>query len=91
MKQHANIPTLLHSYFTQRLVAERHSSPHTIASNRDTFRLLLVFAQERLGNASRLRLGGAQRQTVTHGLAVVANQQKITREHKVIPGHSVER
>lgn len=54
MKLHANLPTLLHGYFTQRLVAERHASPHTIASYRDTFRLLLVFAQERLGKAPTL-------------------------------------
>jgi len=54
MKLHANLPTLLHGYFTQRLVAERQASPHTIASYRDTFRLLLVFAQERLGKAPTL-------------------------------------
>jgi hypothetical protein len=32
---------LLESYFTQRLMAQRQASPHTIASYRDTFRLLL--------------------------------------------------
>ena len=54
MKLHADLPILLHGYFTQRLVAELHASPHTIASYRDTFRLLLVFAQERLGKAPTL-------------------------------------
>jgi site-specific recombinase XerD len=38
-------------YFTQRLVEQRQASPHTIASYRDTFRLLLQFAQMRLRRA----------------------------------------
>lgn len=41
-------PTL-EAFFTQRLVAQRRSSPHTIAAYRDTFRLLLGFVQERTG------------------------------------------
>jgi len=51
MNAHASLSTLLHGYFTQRLIAELHASPHTVASYRDTFRLLLVFAQDRLGKA----------------------------------------
>lgn len=42
------LPTLLESFFTQRLIAQRRASPHTIASYRDTFRLLLRFAQKQL-------------------------------------------
>lgn len=38
-------PTL-EAFFTQRLIAPRRSSPHTIAAYRDTFRLLLRFVQE---------------------------------------------
>ena len=48
MKVHATLSTLLQGYFTQRLIAEMGASPHTVASYRDTFRLLLVFAQEQL-------------------------------------------
>ena len=44
----ANFPSLLQSFFTTRLMAQRKVSPHTIASYRDTFRLLLQFAQKRL-------------------------------------------
>lgn len=40
---------LLESFFTDRLVRLRQASPHTIASYRDTFRLLLRFAAQRLG------------------------------------------
>lgn len=39
---------LLERFFTQRLLHQRQASPHTIASYRDTFRLLLKFAHARL-------------------------------------------
>jgi integrase/recombinase XerD len=51
MKQTATLPALLESYFTQCLMAQRQVSPHTIASYRDTFRLLLNFVQRRSGKA----------------------------------------
>ena len=44
-------PTLLERFFTQRLMQQRQASVHTIASYRDTFRLLLQFAQKRLRRA----------------------------------------
>ena len=34
MKRPPNFPALLESFFTQRLVAQRQASPHTIASYR---------------------------------------------------------
>ncbi len=37
----------LQAFFTDRLVSQRRSSPHTIAAYRDTFRLLLGFAAKR--------------------------------------------
>lgn len=40
-------PTL-QAWFTERLVGQRHASSHTIASYRDTMRLLLEFAHKRL-------------------------------------------
>src|ERR1700730_5019651 len=51
MRDPANLPALLQSFFTTRLMAQRKVSPHTIASYRDTFRLLLLFAQKRQGKA----------------------------------------
>jgi site-specific recombinase XerD len=39
---------LLEAFFTERLQRQRNASPHTIAAYRDTFRLLLAFAQQRL-------------------------------------------
>ena len=44
-------PTLLEGFFTRRLMQQRQASAHTIASYRDTFRLLLQFAQKRLRRA----------------------------------------
>jgi integrase/recombinase XerD len=46
-----NLAPLLEGFFTQRLIAQRHASPHTIASYRDTFRLLLGFLEKRSGRA----------------------------------------
>src|SRR5947209_3596395 len=45
----ANLAALLQTFFTDRLIAQRRVSPHTVASYRDTFRLLLRFAQKELG------------------------------------------
>ncbi len=51
-------PGLLQAFFTDRLMHQRAASPHTIASYRDTFRLLLKFANERLGKKpSSLAIG----------------------------------
>lgn len=49
MKTQTNdFPRLLQAFFTDRLMKQRRASPHTIASYRDAFRLLLKFAQKRL-------------------------------------------
>ena len=47
----STLPTLVQAFFMDRLMQQRQASPHTIASYRDTFRLLLQFAQQRLGKA----------------------------------------
>jgi site-specific recombinase XerD len=44
-------PILLEQFFTQRLMQQRQASAHTIASYRDTFRMLLKFVQKRLRKA----------------------------------------
>jgi site-specific recombinase XerD len=43
-----SLAPLLERFFIQRLMQERRVSPHTICSYRDTFRLFLKFAQQRL-------------------------------------------
>ena len=58
MKPSTTFPVLLTRFFSQRLMQQRHASPHTISSYRDTFRLLLQFAKVRLGKEpSQPRLG----------------------------------
>ena len=53
----ASFPSLLQSFFTDRLLRQRQASPHTVAGYRDSFRLLLKFAQERLHKGpSQLRI-----------------------------------
>lgn len=53
----ANLPALLQRFFTERLQSQLGASPYTVASYRDTFRLLLVFASARLKRApSQLRV-----------------------------------
>ena len=47
MKTHP-LPAYLQRFFTERLGAQLKASPNTIASYRDTFRLLLKFTTERL-------------------------------------------
>ena len=48
MKSSGNVPTLIERYFSERLMRQRNVSANTIASYRDTFRLLFTFAQARL-------------------------------------------
>jgi site-specific recombinase XerD len=58
MTTSADFPGLLEAFFTDRLMRQRQASPHTIASYRDTFRLLLEFVQLRFKKApSVLSLG----------------------------------
>ena len=48
---------LLHDYFCQRLLVQRNASPRTVASYRDTFRLLLRYVHEHTRKApATLRL-----------------------------------
>jgi site-specific recombinase XerD len=48
MKPTADFSRLLQAFFLERLMRQQQASPHTIASYRDTFRLLVTFAQQQL-------------------------------------------
>jgi site-specific recombinase XerD len=51
----------LQAFFVEYLGNQKRASPHTIASYRDTFRLLLTFLQEKLGRTpSALRVSDLQ-------------------------------
>lgn len=48
MKPSTHFAVLLEHFFTQRLMQQRQASTHTIASYRDTFKMLLQFTHRRL-------------------------------------------
>ena len=49
---------LVQRFFAERLIAQQNASPRTVAAYRDTFRLLLAYAQDTLGKApTALSLG----------------------------------
>jgi integrase/recombinase XerD len=57
MKSIPDFAPLCQSFFSKRLIAQRQASPHTIAAYAQTFRLLMTYAQKRLGIApSKLSL-----------------------------------
>lgn len=49
MKAEPTFAPLCQSFFAKRLIAQRCASPHTVAAYAQTFRLLVRYAQERLG------------------------------------------
>jgi integrase/recombinase XerD len=69
-------PALLQLFFSNRLQQQRHVSPHTIAAYRDTFRLLLAYAQEQLGKApSDLCLQDLDAEFIGHFLQYLEKQR----------------
>jgi len=51
MSANTNFPTLLEMFFRQRLMQQKRASAHTLASYRDTFCLLLRYAEQKLHKA----------------------------------------
>lgn len=74
-----SLAPLLERFFTQRLITQRRASPNTIASYRDTFRLLLQFAQQRLQTPpSRLALSDIDASLIGAFLDDLEKSRKIT-------------
>ena len=90
MTRHTSLAPLLVRFFTQRLLQQRQASSHTIASYRDTFRLLLKFAHQRLHTPpARLSfeavdaplIGAFLDQLETRGLSVRSRNLRLTAIH----------
>ena len=90
MTRHTSLAPLLERFFTQRLLQQRQASSHTIASYRDTFRLLLKFAHQRLHTPpARLSfeavdaplIGAFLDQLETRGLSVRSRNLRLTAIH----------
>jgi site-specific recombinase XerD len=70
------LPPLLQAFFTERLAHQRDASPHTIASYRDSFRLLLTFLNEQTGKApSKLQLQDLDTASITSFLSHLENER----------------
>jgi site-specific recombinase XerD len=79
MKADITFATLLQGYFTERLMKQRQASAHTIASYRDTFRLLLRFAHRRVHKApSALALEDVDAPLVVAFLDELESARKVT-------------
>jgi len=67
---------LLQAFFTDRLARQRDASPHTIASYRDNFRLLLTFLHQQTGKApSKLQLEDLDAARITAFLVHLENER----------------
>ena len=70
------LPALVQLFFTDRLAVQIDASPNTVASYRDTFRLLLRFAGEQTGKApTNLRIEDLHAEMVGDFLAHVENKR----------------
>src|SRR5579885_815501 len=70
---------LLEQFFTQRLIKQRKASPHTIASYRDAFCMLLRFTQEHLKKPpSRLDLSDVDAALIVAFLESLEKDRKIS-------------
>jgi site-specific recombinase XerD len=67
---------LLEAFFTERLARQRDASPHTIASYRDSFRLLLTFLNEQTGKPpSKLQLEDLDAARITAFLSYLEDER----------------
>jgi integrase/recombinase XerD len=61
----SSLAPTLEAYFTDRLIRQRRASPHTIASYRDTFRLLLAYVHRTTATPpSRLQISDLDAATI---------------------------
>ena len=51
------LPELLQKFFVERLQSQQAASVHTLASYRDTFRLLLAFIEQKTGERWATTIG----------------------------------
>lgn len=75
----ATLAVLLQAFFLERLIAQRNASPQTVGAYRDSFRLLLQFAEHHLGTApERLALQDIDAPLVLAFLDHLERQRKNT-------------
>lgn len=88
----STLAPMLEAFFTDRLQQQRHASPNTIAAYRDTFRLLLTFARDDIGDApSDLALAQLDAPFILRFLAHLEKQRRnsvSTRNARLAAVHS---
>jgi integrase/recombinase XerD len=86
------LPPLLQAFFIDRLPRQRDASPHTIASYRDSFKLLLAFLRTQTGKQpSKLVLEDLDATAITAFLAHLENERGSsvrTRNARLVAIHS---
>jgi len=91
----STLAPLLQAFFTDRLMQQRHASPHTIAAYRDAFRLILTFAQNELGKPpSQLELADLDAPFITRFLSHLGQKRcnaTRTRNARLAAVHSLFR
>jgi site-specific recombinase XerC len=90
-----SLAPLLQAFFTDRLMTQYGASPHTIASYRDTFRLLLAHVHQQTGTLpARLDLADLDAATIgafLHDLETVRGNSPATRNTRLAAIHSLFR
>jgi hypothetical protein len=98
MKPSSNLPTLIERYFSDRLMRQCTVSPNTIASYRDTFRMLFTFAQAQLRKPpSALALDDLDAPFISaflenlekRGAGIRTRNLRLTRDPVLLPLHIV--
>jgi len=83
---------LLQGFFTDKLMRQRQASPHTVAAYRDTFKLLLNFAQKRCGrHPAQLDIADLDAVTIAEflqSLQTVRGNSATTRNARLAAIHS---
>jgi integrase/recombinase XerD len=75
----STLAPILESFFTDRLNRQLHASSHTVRAYRDTFRLLLQFAQQRTGKQpSQLDLADVDAALITAFLEHLEHERRNT-------------
>jgi integrase/recombinase XerD len=91
----SSLAPILEAFFTERLLTQRRASPHTVASYRDTFRLLLTFALDRTGKPpNQLQLADLDAPLIAAFLDHLEHQRRNsvrTRNARLVAVHSLFR
>ena len=78
----SDLAPILQGFFTDRMITQKHASEHTIRSYRDTWRLLLAFAQDATGTQPwKLDIGQLDAAPDHRFPALAGNQPRLQ------PGH----